>query len=193
MPDDVIFSQPIDYYVARLTSQYQQSTKARAWLTAALQLLDDITTCLYSFFFNFDLATAVGAQLDIIGTIVGVGRVLNFQPTTGSPVLDDATYRLLLQAQIGRNTWNGTIDGLQQLWLQLFPGGVLAVQDNQDMSFNVILTGSFTSIIQDMITHDLIVPRPEGVLINYIFTTLPIFGADLDNSYIAGADLGHAA
>jgi len=187
------FSEPVSYYLARFTSQYQQSQKLLAWAAAALQFLDDITNCLYSFFNAFDLATAVGAQLDVLGEIVGVSRTLPFQPTSGSPILDDATYRILLQAQIGRNTWNGTIDGLQQLWLGLFPNGRLVVQDNQDMTFNVILTGSFTSIIEEIITHDLIVPRPEGVLINYIFSETPIFGADLSNSFIAGADLGHAA
>jgi len=188
-----IFSEPVAYYLARFTSQYQQANKLLAWSAAALQFLDDVTACLYSFFAAFDLSTAVGAQLDVLGEIVGVGRELPFQPSVGSPVLGDSDYRVLLQAQIGRNTWNGTIDGLQQLWLQLFPNGQIVIQDNQDMTFNVILSGAFTTIIEEMITHDLIVPRPEGVLINYFFSMLPIFGADLNNSFIAGADLGHAA
>jgi len=190
----VIFSEPVSYYLSLVTSQYQLSSKFMAWLTFCLQFLDDVNACLYSFYQALDLQVAIGAQLDVIGTIVGVGRVLPFQPSLGlSPVLDDSTYRTLLKAQIGRNTWNGTIDGLQALWQSLFPGGTIIIADHQDMTFTVILYGAFSPIMVDMIEHDLIVPRPEGVLINYVFGTLPLFGADLNNSFIAGADLGHTA
>jgi hypothetical protein len=61
------------------------------------------------------------------------------------------------------------------------------------MTATVIVSGSFTSIILDLITNGYIVPRPEGVLYNYVISTLPIFGADLNNAYVAGADLGHAS
>jgi len=38
----------------------------------------------------------------------------------------------------------------------------------------------------------MIVPRPEGVLYTYMFGDFPKFGADLNNGFVAGADLGHA-
>jgi hypothetical protein len=61
------------------------------------------------------------------------------------------------------------------------------------MSCDIVLTGTFTSIILDLVVHGYIVPRPEGVLYNYIFGGLPIFGTDESNSFIAGVDLGHLA
>jgi len=61
------------------------------------------------------------------------------------------------------------------------------------MTCDIVLTGSFTSIIQDLIVNGYIVPRPEGVLYNYIFGDLPIFGTDESTAFIAGVDLGHLA
>jgi hypothetical protein len=119
---------------------------------------------------------------------------VNFQPSGSvSPILDDATYTLLIQATIANNQWDGTESALYPIWAQLFPGGSITIVDNQNMTCDIVLTGTFTSIIQDLITHGYIVPRPEAVLYNYVFGDLPIFGTDENNSFIAGVDLGHLA
>jgi hypothetical protein len=183
---------PISYYIGLITSQYQQSPKMLAWLQANLQILDDISQCINSFIYMIDLDYASGAQLDILGSIIGQSRTVGFQPSNGvSPVLDDQTYKLLLKARIAQNQWDGTIDGLQAVWQSLFPDGRIIIQDGQNMSATLILTGTFSSIIQDLITNGYIVPRPEGVLYNYSFGTLPIFGFGSSQGFIAGFDQGH--
>jgi Protein of unknown function (DUF2612) len=189
-----IFSLPTSYYLNLLTSEYRLAPNLNAWLAAALGPLNDLTSCLATYTVNFDLDYAEGTQLDALGEIVGVGRVLPFQPSGSvSPTLDDNTYRLLLRATIARNEWDGTIDGLQSFWQAAFPGGSIVIEDNQNMTANIILTGSFSSIVQDLITHGMIVPRPEGVQYSYNLSTLPLFGFDESNSYIAGFDAGHMA
>lgn len=61
------------YYSARLIAQYRGKPRAKATIEALVQeswldgLIQTEMTC-------FDLETAVGAQLDIIGRIVGVSR-----------------------------------------------------------------------------------------------------------------------
>lgn len=185
-------TRPVSYYLNLFTSEYQLSANLLAWATAPLGSLDDLTNCLVGFNNGFDLSYAVGPALDILGVIVGQPRTVGFQPSAGvSPVLTDTTYRLLLQARIAQNQWTGTIDSLQPLWQSLFPGGRIVIQDNQNMTATIILSGAFSSITQDLITNGYIVPRPEGVLYNYVFSTLPIFGFDQSNSYIAGFDQGH--
>lgn len=284
---------PIGYYQQLLTSEYRLSPKLNALLYVLLKKFDDVSQCLVQMDTAFDLDAAVGAQLDVLGQIVNVSRIVNFQPTptpqisidiadiqivtysprtpsqwvgitvtatadvptvetgtlltfngitdytaldgvtlawtgipanepdqivlnwvgnpgttypntpdTGtlsspalnvSPVLDDDTYRLLIKARIGWNQWDGTIDGLYPIWDNLFPSGKIIIADAQNMTAEIIMSGSFTSIIKDLITHGYIVPRPEGVLYTYTFATLPIFGFDLDNSFIAGFDTGHFA
>jgi hypothetical protein len=99
-----------------------------------------------------------------------------------------------LLAKEGINNWNGKIQLLYPLWQLLFPGGSIIFIDNQNMSATIILAGTFTSIQSDLIVNGLIVPRSETVQYSYIIgADFPLFGADLDNSYIAGADLGHAS
>lgn len=184
-------SLPISHYTNLLTSQYRVAPRLNAWLTALLQPLDDASTCLTSLATAFDLTFAYGVQLDVIGARIGVPRLVNFQPSGGvSPVLDDGTYRLLLQARVAYNSWDGTIDGLQSTWQTLFPGGRIVILDAQNMTATVTMSGAISSLIQDLITHDYIVPRPETVQYNYVFSTLPAFGFDRDDTYVGGFDHG---
>jgi hypothetical protein len=139
----------------------------------------------------FDLDSAVGVQLDALGSIAAAFRTVGFQPSGGvSPVLDDETYRIYIKAKIAANQWDGTITTLYPIWNSLFPAGQLVIADNQNMTATILMTGSFTSILQDLITNGYIVPRPEGVQYSYVFAELPAFGFDLDNAFIAGFDVG---
>ena len=182
---------PISYYLGVITSEYQGSPKFLQWLSILLQPLDDASQCLEGMTLAFDLDYAVGVQLDTLGVIIGQSRTMTFQPSNGvSPVLDDTTYRLLLRARIARNQWDGTIDSLQSTWQTLFPGGQISVEDAQNMSATIVLSGAFTSIAQDLIKNDLIVPRPAGVLYNYTFGSLPAFGFGPATSVIGGFGIG---
>lgn len=182
---------PVPYYLNLLTSEYSSSAIFKQWLQTLLNILDDISNCLIEITGAFDLDVAIGVQLDVLGQIVGVSRTVPFQPSASvSPILDDTTYRLLIKATIANNQWDGKIGSLYPIWSQLFAGGQIIIQDNQNMSANIILTGTFTSIIQDLITHDMIVPRPEGVQYNYFIGGLPFFGFDRDDAFVAGWDTG---
>jgi hypothetical protein len=182
---------PISYYLSLITSEYQGSPKFLRWLSILLQPLDDASQCLESMTLAFDLDQAVGVQLDTLGIIIGQSRVMTFQPSDGvSPILDDTTYRMLLRARIARNQWDGTIDSLQSTWQTLFPGGSISIEDAQNMSATIVLSGAFTSVAQDLINNDLIVPRPEGVLYQYTFGSLPVFGFGPVTSVIAGWGVG---
>jgi hypothetical protein len=185
---------PVGYYTERMTSEYRTPAPLfNQWLLAVLQIATDITNLLQFLSGAFDLDFAVGAQLDVLGEIVGVGRVVPFQPSGGvSPILDDTTYRLLIRATIANSQWDGTIGSLYPIWRSLFPGGQITIIDNQDMSANIIMTGSFNSIIQDLVSNGMIVPRPQAVLYNYEFGDLPFFGFSTSNTaFIAGFDVGN--
>lgn len=183
-----------EYYLSLLTSEYQNATKLKAWLRVIIQLVIDIDTYLALEYYMFDVDNAVGAQLDVLGVIVGASRTVGFQPSGGiSPVLDDVTYRIYIKAKVAQNQWNGQVGSLWGIWSNLFPGGTIAVQDNQNMTATIFLAGAFTSIIQDLITNGYIVPRPQAVQYTYVFAALPILGFDFDDTYIAGFDVGHFA
>ena len=187
-----IYSLSLSYYLNLFTSEYRLAPNLNAWMETLLSPLNDTTNMISGMTEAFDLSYAQGVQLDVLGQIAGVSRTVGFQPTDNvSPILDDEIYAILIQATIFNNQWDGTIDELYPFWATLFPGGSLNVVDNQNMTATIVLTGVFSSIIQDLILHNYIVPRPEGVLYNYIFGDLPIFGYDQNNAFVAGYDTGH--
>lgn len=187
-----IESLELGYYLGLLTSEYRNSPKLNAFLTVLLKKFQDVSQLFMAMDMAWDLDNAAGPQLDQLGTQIGASRTVGFQPSGGvSPILDDPTYRIYLEAVVAANHWDGTIDSLYSVWQNLFPGGSIIIEDNQNMTANIVLTGSFSSIIQDLITNGYIVPRPEGVLYTYSFGTLPAFGFDRSDSFVAGFDVGH--
>lgn len=183
---------PIGYYLGLLTSQYALSTKLNAFLQVLLQKFADVSRVLVQMDTALDLDVATGFSLDMLGATVGAARTVTFQPSGNvSPVLDDTTYRLYIKAKIAQNQWDGTLPSLYPIWASLFPNGSIIIIDNQNMTADITLKGTFTSIIQDLITNGYIVPRPEGVLYTYLFGVLPYFGFGESPGYIEGFDEGH--
>lgn len=175
-----------------LTSQYRTSPKLNALLQVLLRKFDDVSQVLVKLDTALDLDVAVGAQLDMLGAVVGAARTVGFQPSNSvSPVLDDTTYRLYIKAKIAQNQWDGTLTSLYPIWQTLFPGGSIIIVDNQNMTADIVLKGTFTSIIQDLVVNGYIVPRPEGVLYTFLFGDLPFFGFGSSPGFIAGFDEGH--
>lgn len=143
----------------------------------------------------FDLDSASGTQLDQIGLWVGQSRYLDvpitgawfsfdtsgvgfdqgvwkgpYDATTGVTRLADAQYRLLLKARIAANHWDGTRRGAVEAWAVMFDGtGVsFAIQDNQDMTINILVTSDHTldAATRALITGGYLGIKPAGVHIN---------------------------
>jgi hypothetical protein len=74
MPDQSFISE----YIRLIILQYSDRPKALGEMTALVSNLSDVYTLYESFYPAFDLDDAIGAQLDIIGRIVGLGRSIPF-------------------------------------------------------------------------------------------------------------------
>jgi len=154
--------------------------------------VDDTTMLATNFNSYFDVDLAVGAQQDILGQILGVSRVLDFQPSADPAVLDDTTYRLILKVRIAKNQWTGKIQDIYNMFAALFPGTVyLIFTDNQDMTCDVLVIGLSSTLEQELITHDYIVPRPEGVQYSFAYPANKIFAYGLDNDIFGGYGEGY--
>jgi hypothetical protein len=162
----------IDSYLNNITSQHRDKPKFIAWLSAHLNIIDDIYNVLKEMDNAFDIDNAIGKQLDTLGIIIGRERTLTFQPLNGfNPVLTDDYYRLVLKAKIAFNMWDGTIPSMYEIWNNIYGSDndlSLQIKDNQDMSFNTYITGYTDQIQQDLIQHGYIIPKPQGVRVNYI-------------------------
>jgi len=135
-----------------------------AWLGTNVEAVASVEEVMLSFDEEFDIENAVGVQLDKIGGIVGRQRLLDFQPSDGSSaMLEDDMYRIVLKAKVAINHWDGTIPGMYELWWNLLPDYKVFIQDNQNMTMTVFLEGYTPDLLIELIEHDYIIPRPQGV------------------------------
>ena len=182
----------LDGYRRLLTSEYKTRPRLTSWLLWLLSEGLTYKNTVQEFLDAFNLDTAEGVQLDIIGRIVGVDRLLSFHPVSGdSPLMNDSTYRMVIKAKIIQNTWKGTLDELYEAWAVLFPDvRYFQIQDLQDMTYNVVIMGAFTPLERELIANGYIIPKPEGVRINLLTITdtsgLPLFAYDMDTYLLSG-------
>ena len=133
----------IDSYLDLITSQHRGREKFMRVVKTLLRPSDDIFEVAIYLDDEFDLDVAVGAQEDVVGEFVGVQRTLPYQPEKKiSPVLDNEAYRNLIRAQIAKNQWKGGIYDIKELWDTLFGKGII-IQDNQDMTIDVLTIGIY--------------------------------------------------
>ena len=108
-----------------------------------------------------------------------------------APLITDDVFRTIIKARIVQNVWKGNVLELYEMWDNLFPENLgIQIQDNQDMSFNIILVGEYTGLMRELIMHGYIIPKPEGVRINalsFISTDgMPIFAYDYNTLNYSG-------
>jgi len=178
-------------YLNLIPSQNREKPKFISWLSASLLMFDDAKEVLEAFTSEFDLDSAKGKQLDILGEVVGVNRYLNFQPQESSRTVDDTTYKRMLKAKIASNQWDGTIPGMSKIWDEFFPDVKLIVVDNQDMTVNVVAFGISAGIETELIQNGYYVPKAQSVSYNYFFSELTIFSYDISNDFYNGYDIGN--
>lgn len=150
-------------YLLMVTSQYQNSPKFLEWLRVVIEMCKDIQDCTEQMVSAFDIDSALGNQLDILGSIIGQTRFLKFDPTESSSYLSDEDYRKVLKLRTYTNYWDGKLHSLHSAWNKVFPDCSMVIDDQQNMSAEITLTGRLSSVIKEMIYNDLIIPRPEGV------------------------------
>lgn len=207
-------------YLTLITTEHSDKPKYMAMLQAVLGPVVDALNASQQLPADFDLDQAIGAQLDIVGLWVGIGRRVKtplvgvyfsldtdglgfdqgvwkgpFDPDSGIVELDDDTYRILIRAKIGANHWDGTLGASKAILEIVFSGDTrVFIQDNQDMSMTIGVAGERPSAIAlALLTGGYIPIKPEGVRVDYYIVTSvdgPLFGFDVSNEYISGFDQG---
>lgn len=157
----------VDKYLNLVTSEHNKKPNFMAMLQTFLQPVADGEAVADALTVMFDIDTAQGVQLDMIGLWVGRSRFLSV-PITGAFFtfntgpgfgvgifkgrfdvgnelvrLPDEQYRTLLKATIAANHWDGTIVGATEAYAIAFgPGGYTTLLiDHQNMTMTVVLGG----------------------------------------------------
>lgn len=207
-------------YTALITTEHAGKPKFAAMAAAVAQCFADQINVLQSIPAAFDLDNAIGVQLDAVGLWAGIRRQVRtplnvyfsldtvglgfdqgnwqgpFDPSTGLTSLDDDTFRTLIRAKIEANSWDGTVPGAAAAYANLFAGSgsVIFIQDNQDMTMTVGVSGAIPSaLLRALFSGGYLPLKPEGVHANYVVPSInntPLFGFDVQNQYIGGFDTG---
>jgi len=210
----------IDEYLDLITSAWRQKPKFTAMVSADVSVQVRVQDLLASLIEAYDVDTAVGSQLDVIGQWVGISRRVNvpianvyfswnadytlgweygtWQPANqpfSVTVLPDDSYRTLIRAKIAANLWDGTTDRAYAIWDAVFPTITILIQDHQNMSYDLAFVGGIIdSLTLALITGGYIPLKPEGVKVNVYYIPInpgPMFCWDLDETtLVAGWETG---
>lgn len=177
----------------RIYAQYRDKPKAVAWYEIARKLGGSIEAAAQAVRKSYDIDTAVGEQLNVIGRIVVaprsfVGSIpMNpalFDLTDGDEFGDDGAmfsaltidqdgqlsddlYRLVIKAKIIKNNGDATIENILDGMNFLLPrADVLRVTDGEDMSFSIEFYGQITSLERYALLNAGLVPKPQAVRFN---------------------------
>jgi hypothetical protein len=205
-------------YLNLITSEYNQQPNFMTMIAAVLQPLADAIASVSVIPTLYDLDTATGAQEDTVGLWIGASRNVAVPltgvffswgidglgwgegvwhepgtPTDGLVSLNDEDYRTLLRAVAAANVWDGTIPGAYDAWNTLFAGtgiGIL-IQDFQDMSIGLALTGPVPSAVQRaLFTGGYLSLVSAGVRVRWYATPsvpmTPYFAWGIENANLAG-------
>lgn len=178
----------IKYYTNLLIKQYWDKPKAKATIKALILnnvlLFENIIN---NFTGNFNINTAIGKQLDIIGSLIGVSRIyegIEFENTPAPNKLDDETYRLLIKLKGINNYSVNSIKSISD-GIYNFLANKLIFVNNTDMTISYIIFSESEqdNIIKIITKNKDILPAPAGVLVNYIvrISDDKIFGFQRNN------------
>lgn len=183
-------------YTKLLTSFYQGAPKMNAVVALICGQQGVTADVALSIPAAFDVDTAIGKQLDVVGQWVGASRILlvptdtffafdiigrgfdeavwkgPYQVDQYQISLDDASFRRYIQAMILACQWNGRYSTLHAVHGACLPAGNSAkIIDDQSMNLTVVVTGPALSAQDEAILRysALASVKPAGVrLLQYI-------------------------
>lgn len=133
-------------YTALIAGYHVDKPLFTEWIYALTQPLQVARDRLAQMQQDFDVDTAVGAQLDAVGARVGMSRTLpvtltgvyfalddvdgigldlgvwkgQYDPDDGTVTMGDGTYRAAIKAKIAANNWDGTMGSLPAFFDAIF-------------------------------------------------------------------------
>lgn len=190
-----------DDYLNLITPYHAPRAKFRATVEANILPLVAVTAALKKLPSDFDIESAIGAQLDVVGEWVGRSRYVTipvpdlwftfddlprrgfdfgewrgpYDPGTTKVRLDDATYRRLLYAKIGANNWNGETAQAVAILSEFFrrDNHKLFVEDRGDGHLAFCIAGSWPVLRDLCIFAEGYIPlKPLGMQVHYQVTSI---------------------
>ncbi len=175
-------------YTDRITNYHRGKPLFVEHIDLSTRPLTDTSIALQNLLTAFDIDSAIGVQLDVLGEWIGRTRIVSqpisgvyfsfdtdglgwdqgvwqgpYDPDSGFTSLSDDTYRTVLKAKIAINNWDGQNDSLPPILETALEGSGLKMQivDNQDMTISVWV---FPEIDIALVSRELIAAIKQGYL-----------------------------
>lgn len=155
-------SQTDSYYSNLLILQYHNKPKAKATIENTVALLPD--DLILEVGEGFDIETAVGKQLDILGEYAGVDR--SYIDDGEVALLNDDDYRILIKLKIICNNSDLSHKSLDDALYDFF-GNDIRMDSTGNMEMTYFVPQGKTPLILSAIQKE-VLPRPMGVRCAYI-------------------------
>jgi len=162
-----------------LIKQYWEKPKANAEIEFRAQTWGTVSDFLAALDPAFDLDTAVGVQLDVLGRIVGISRNIPAAAQEGlpGPQLEDSDYRFFIRVKASFNRSSAylssdTFISVQSVILAAFNGGAYVV-DNLDMTLTLYVSPQVSIARLRLIRVLGLFPKPQGVRYKLIVQAEP--------------------
>lgn len=150
------------YYSNLLILQYHNKPKAKATVEAVTSILPD--ELIQEVNNGFDVDTAVGKQLDVLGSVVGVDR--SYIDNNEYKLLDDEDFRILIKLKIISNSSDFSHKSIDKALYDFF-GNEIRMDSTGNMEMTYFVPKGKTNLIIAAIQKE-VLPRPMGVRVAYI-------------------------
>lgn len=157
-----------DYYANLLIIQYRNLPNARGTIESLVgeSYADGISLDVLN---AFDLETAVGQQLDILGKYIGLSRQVKIFLPNQTTRLNDDDYRTLLKLKLITNNGRASTGEIKKSLYELFPD-TIRVYDNRDMSYTYFVSDTLQDLMTVIVSERLL-PLPMSVEYRLIFVS----------------------
>ena len=153
----------LDYYKNLLILQYnKENGTARATIDVIVkEVLEALIA--QQIQDGFDVNTAIGAQLDMIGKYLGIDRYY-----TNYGNLTDEELRVLIKFAILKSSNLSSTQAISDSLYALF-GNEVSLVDNKNMTIRYNISSNIDQIVVDILTSQNLLPKPMGVRIEVFY------------------------
>lgn len=168
----------LERWVDDIPSQFRDSPNILGIISALSKQLDELEAVNADLIGKTDIDTAVGKQLDMLGSVVNISRQEAYQlvEVVGAEVLDDSIYRNVLRFKALKNnsdaTYSDLMKGLYLLWgdygadISYYENDNVVAYQGQTMQEPAQIHANIADIPSDAMDPTMIKPmviRPGGV------------------------------
>lgn len=196
---------------ARNYNQYHRKPKFEAWLDIRHKTGEQIDEAADKVARSYDIDTAKGHALDVIGRIVDINRdfinhieLEQFQfgddsefgdenvcfsadSVAGDAQMSDDLFRLLIKAKILKNNREATIEDIIEQMTLLVDAYFVRINNPEDMTFSIEFAAELTPLQRYALFNENIIQVPQGVLFNG-FTEITEYTEFGNDDYMFGAE-----